>query len=168
MTNRRDDEDTPPGQRHAYQGMSDLGYGYGSGDYGFRTYQRERGGQGRDHERDTATPGSRSGGSHSGKGPRGYQRSDERILEDVIHALTDSPDVDASDIDVKVERGEAYLYGWVDERRQKRAATSVSEGVRGVADVFNSIRIRQQGENGEVNGNVGYRRDNPAREEGQG
>lgn len=173
MTNKRDDRPAPAGQEHSFQGESgDLGYGYGSGDYGFRSY-----GQGRDHERDTATLRSNTGGSHYGKGPRGYQRSDARIHEDVIHALTDSHDVDASDIDVKVERAEVYLYGWVDDRRQKRAATDVVEGVRGVADVFNSVRIRQPGESGEVNGNVGYRGggyspDQPAGEtqggEGQG
>ena len=37
-------------------------------------------------------------GSHFGKGPKGYKRSDDSIYEDVCYDLTVSPDVDASDI----------------------------------------------------------------------
>ncbi|HLA12907.1 MAG TPA: hypothetical protein VJ023_20140 [Pyrinomonadaceae bacterium] len=44
-------------------------------------------------------------GSHRGKGPRGYKRSDERIQEDVNERLTDYDALDASDIEVVVNSG---------------------------------------------------------------
>lgn len=69
-------------------------------------------------------------------------RDDERLREDVIHALTDHGDIDATDIEVRVERGEVYLYGFVGERRQKRLAAEVAFDTRGVLDVYNSIRTR--------------------------
>ena len=40
----------------------------------------------------------------SGRGPKGYRRSDERIAEEVSEALARHPDIDASDIEVRVER----------------------------------------------------------------
>ncbi len=41
-----------------------------------------------------------------GRGPRSYRRSDARIEEDVNEELTRHPDLDAGDIEVKVENGE--------------------------------------------------------------
>jgi hypothetical protein len=38
-------------------------------------------------------------GPHAGRGPKGYQRSDERIKEDICDCLTRDPDVDASEIE---------------------------------------------------------------------
>src|SRR5688500_7957044 len=70
-------------------------------------------------------------GPYSGRGPRGYQRSDERIREDVCERLTRSWDVDAEDIDVRVRGGEVTLTGSVMDRYQKRMAEEAIEGVPG-------------------------------------
>jgi len=80
-------------------------------------------------------------GLHAGKGPRGYRRSDERIQEDVCDLLEHDPDVDASDIEVMVQDGEVTLSGTVDERWTKRHAEDVVEGVPGIRDVHNRLRI---------------------------
>jgi hypothetical protein len=82
---------------------------------------------------------------HRGRGPRGYRRSDERILEDVHRRLTDDPQVDASDIEVTVRDGEVTLSGTVDDRRARRRAEDIAEGVSGVTHVQNNTRVRQGG-----------------------
>lgn len=83
--------------------------------------------------------------SHVGKGPRGWQRSDERIREDVCEALARHPEVDASDIDVKVQNCEVTLTGNVTEREAKRIAEDVVERVFGVKDVQNQIKVKPGG-----------------------
>jgi hypothetical protein len=77
------------------------------------------------------------------RGPRGYRRSDARIHEDICEALTRDPDVDAGDIEVVVQNGDVTLGGTVEERRWKRQAEAIAEGVRGVNDIFNLIRVRR-------------------------
>ena len=83
--------------------------------------------------------------SHVGKGPKGWQRSDERIREDVCEALARHPEVDASDIDVKVQNCEVTLTGNVTERDAKRIAEDVVERVFGVKDVQNQIKVKPDG-----------------------
>lgn len=76
-----------------------------------------------------------------GRGPKGYQRSNERIREDVCEQLTDDALVDASDIQVSIDQGIVTLEGRVDDRRQKRRAEDVVEQVSGVRDVHNRLRV---------------------------
>lgn len=85
-------------------------------------------------------------GRFFGKGPKGYQRSDDRIREDVNEALYVHHDVDATDIDVSVEGGVVTLAGVVDSRRTKRMAEDAVEHVTGVKDVLNHLRLRSTGE----------------------
>jgi hypothetical protein len=80
-------------------------------------------------------------GLFRGRGPRGYQRSDERIHEEVCETLTDDGSVDASDIDVRVDNGEVTLSGTVHSRDEKRRAEDVIENLPGVRDVHNSLTI---------------------------
>lgn len=82
-------------------------------------------------------------GQHKGKGPRQYQRSDERIKEDVCERLSDDSFIDASDIDVKVEGSEVTLSGTVDSRTAKRRAEDLIENVSGVKNVQNNLRVSQ-------------------------
>ncbi len=91
----------------------------------------------------------RNGGmtSHRGKGPKDYKRSDERIREDVSDRLSDSHDVDASDIDVKVSGGEVTLSGQVNSKSEKRRAEDIAESVSGVNNVQNHLRVNQQQQN---------------------
>ena len=76
-----------------------------------------------------------------GVGPLGYQRSDERISDDVCERLTRHGRVDASQIQFNVKDGEVTLQGKVPYREMKRLAEDVVERVSGVKDVHNEIKV---------------------------
>lgn len=92
--------------------------------------------------------------SHSGRGPKGYTRSDERIREDVSDRLTDDWLVDASNIEVTVLGGEVTLSGTVDSRQAKHRAEDCAESVPGVRDVQNNLRVQQPGESQSALGSI--------------
>lgn len=79
---------------------------------------------------------------HVGKGPKGFQRSDDRVHEECCQSLQDDGQLDASEIEVTVKGGEVTLTGTVSDRNQKRMAESCCDGVRGVKDVHNQIRVK--------------------------
>jgi len=81
-------------------------------------------------------------GSYTGRGPRGYQRGDERIREDVCDRLTDDPRIDAADVEVQVARGEVTLTGSVRTREEKRFTEDLVERITGVREVNNSLKVR--------------------------
>jgi len=81
-------------------------------------------------------------GPHSGKGPRNYQRSDDRIRDDVNDRLTAHGWIDATEIECSVENREVLLTGFVDSRAVKHAAEDVAESVNGVREVRNHLRVR--------------------------
>lgn len=74
-------------------------------------------------------------------GPKGWQRSDDRIHEDVCARLTADGHVDASDIEVIVHHGEVTLNGTVDDRGQRDRVIHIAESVRGVIDVVGRVRV---------------------------
>lgn len=78
---------------------------------------------------------------HRGRGPKGYQRSDDRINDEVCHRLTDDPWLDASNINVAVSGGEVTLSGSVDNREAKHRAERLVEDIPGVSHVQNNLRI---------------------------
>ena len=82
---------------------------------------------------------------HRGRGPKGYIRSDNRIREDVCDRLTDDPDIDASEIDVRVANGEVTLTGTVTDRTAKRHADNLAERIGGVRHVQNNLRVSPAG-----------------------
>jgi hypothetical protein len=112
--------------------------GGGSGGRGAEQSRRFGGGSG----------GGASTPDHRGRGPKGYRRSDGRILEDVNDRLTEDPRVDASEIQVDVQAGEVTLTGTVDSREARRRAEDVAEGASGVTYVMNNLRVRQPGGSG--------------------
>ncbi|WP_139812138.1 BON domain-containing protein [Ensifer aridi] len=119
-------------RREGYGGAHGGGYGgegYRGGMYG--------GGYGE--------PRSDRFGQYRGRGPKGYQRSDERIREDVCDRLSDDRSVDASEIEVRVSNCEVTLSGTVEGREQKRRAEDCAEEVSGVKNVQNNLRVSQQG-----------------------
>jgi hypothetical protein len=121
-------------------------FGTGSQGFGMPPYRRK--------PSYTSGMGSYSGqGSYAGRGPRGWHRSDERILEDVNERLTDHPDIDATDIEVAVKNGEVTLTGLVESRPVKRMAEDVAESASGVREIHNQLRIRE------------YREERPQREQ---
>ena len=80
--------------------------------------------------------------NYAGRGPRGYQRTDERIREDVCDRLTDDPRIDASDIEVHIKGGELTLAGSVRTREEKRVTEDLVERITGVREVNNHLRVR--------------------------
>jgi len=86
-------------------------------------------------------------GYHRGKGPKGYRRSDERILEEVNDRLADDPYLDAREIEVTVQNGDITLSGTIDDRYAKRRAEDIVESVSGVHNVENRLRIFQEEKN---------------------
>jgi len=84
-----------------------------------------------------------NGGGFRGKGPKDYQRSDERLTEDINERLTYDDEVDASEISVAVASGEATLSGTVGTRREKRRAEDLADDVPGITHVQNNLRVKQ-------------------------
>jgi osmotically-inducible protein OsmY len=80
-------------------------------------------------------------GEHRGRGPKGYQRSDERIHEEICECLTDDHFIDASDIEIAVQGGIVTLTGTVSSRHEKRRAEDLIENLSGVQDINNSLRV---------------------------
>jgi hypothetical protein len=97
---------------------------------------RERGGYWRQYEDQHAR--------YAGRGPKNYQRSDDRIQEEVCDCMTDDPMLDASDVEVHVSSGVVTLTGTVSSRDQKRRAEDVAERVSGVKDVTNQLRVSRE------------------------
>jgi osmotically-inducible protein OsmY len=81
-------------------------------------------------------------GPHAGRGPKGYQRPEERIREEINDRLTAHGLVDATDVEVRIQSGEVTLTGFVDSRAAKRAAEDCADDVQGVREVHNHLRIR--------------------------
>ncbi|MCC6927640.1 MAG: BON domain-containing protein [Gemmatimonadaceae bacterium] len=91
-----------------------------------------------------AMDGGTWGASFAGRGPKGWQRSDERMREDLNEALARHPGIDASEIEVAVDNGEITLSGTVRDRRHKRAAEDVAENIFGASEIQNHLRVRRQ------------------------
>jgi osmotically-inducible protein OsmY len=143
------------GSERGYPGYGGYGYGgytgsgYGGG-YGNNAGEW-RGGSAMGYESGTSryqgrqNQGNWQQQNYSGRGPRNYQRSDDRIEEDVNEALTRHPGLDASEIEVRVQNGEVTLTGTVDSRQDKRMAEDAAESCAGVRDVHNQLRVSSAG-----------------------
>lgn len=81
---------------------------------------------------------------HRGKGPAGYTRSKERLLEDANERLMRDSSVDASKITVTCENNEITLDGTVDSRAAKRRAEDIVEDISGVNHVQNNLRVESR------------------------
>jgi osmotically-inducible protein OsmY len=82
----------------------------------------------------------------SGVGPKGYKRSDDRIEEEVCNVLLKDKNINASDIEVKVKDGIVTLSGTVENRSDKLEAEMAIEGVAGVEDINNEIKLKKWGD----------------------
>jgi osmotically-inducible protein OsmY len=83
-------------------------------------------------------------GPETGQGPSGYQRSDERIKEDINERLTQHGRLNAANIQVEVDNCNVTLKGTVNNRHMKRMAEDVADSVMGVRDVNNQIKIQDR------------------------
>jgi hypothetical protein len=76
-----------------------------------------------------------------GRGPKGYERSDERLLEIICERLTEDSHVDASDIEVQVTNKEVSLTGTVRDRWSKHHIEDVVAECSGVTEIHNQLRV---------------------------
>ncbi len=134
------------GERYPHR---DFTYGRG-GDYGAGSWGRYGGGEQNwrggsmtsAYDSGYGSSGATSYGSHRGKGPKGYERSDDRIKETVCERLSDDPRIDASEISVSVTSGTVRLTGTVDSREEKYAVEEMIANCGGVKDVDNQLRVQ--------------------------
>jgi osmotically-inducible protein OsmY len=80
--------------------------------------------------------------SFRGRGPQGYQRSDERLKEIICERLTDDPAIDASNITIEVTGQIVKLTGTVDDRSTKYEVEELIESCGGVKDIDNQLRVQ--------------------------
>lgn len=80
-----------------------------------------------------------------GRGPKGYQRADDRISDEVHQRLTDDHWLDASEINVAVANGDVTLSGSVESREAKHRAERIVEDLSGVKHVQNNLRVQSGG-----------------------
>jgi hypothetical protein len=76
-------------------------------------------------------------------GPKGYQRSDERLREDISERLMQARHIDSSDVTVQVAAAKVILEGTVPERRMKHAIEDLVDACPGVQDIENGIRVKR-------------------------
>jgi hypothetical protein len=103
-----------------------VGYGYGQGSYGVA---------------DAGTGEQEETQRRPRVWPKGYQRSDERIREEVIDRLDRAPDIDLAQITLDVAAGVVTLSGAVPDRRAKRMVEDLVDQVDGVSEIQNDLRI---------------------------
>ncbi len=155
-TDRRRDPDQFGQDRYSRDRSGSESFGRGSRDYNEDRGFIERAGDelrswfGDEDAERRRDRDMREAGQHRGRGPRGYQRSDARVLEDVNDRLTEDPHIDASEIEVTVVNREVTLTGTVNSRFEKRHAEDLAESVSGVTHVQNNLRIQQAADAGMV------------------
>jgi hypothetical protein len=76
-------------------------------------------------------------------GPKGYQRSDERLREVISERLMEARDIDSSEVTVAVSGAKVVLEGTVPERRMKHAIEDLADACPGVQDIENRIRVQR-------------------------
>jgi hypothetical protein len=139
----RESVNYPSGQSFGDQSESYGPQGYGRGGSRLMRYGRHEGGE--------SYGESSAQGRYSGVGPKGYKRSPERLKEQVCDRLEENGELDASEIEVKMEQdGTVTLTGSVENRYMKRIAEDIAGSVTGVSDVSNQLKVRSR--NGEQGG----------------
>ena len=143
------DRDAAWRDRPAMPAYTGVGHGHyaepgyiGSHEYDRQTYGGPYPGQRQGAREWSSVEGWRVPGPHTGRGPRGYQRTDERIREEINERLTAHGLIDATEVECGVRSGEVTLTGFVDSRAAKRAAEDLAEDVYGVREVHNELRVR--------------------------
>jgi hypothetical protein len=80
--------------------------------------------------------------SHRGRGPKGYERSDERLREIICERLTDDPWIDASEVTIEVNNKTVRLTGTVDNRQTKYEIEELIERSTNVREIDNQLRVQ--------------------------
>jgi len=126
-------------QRQGYSGSFGQNSGQGSSESYGQSYGRNSG----NYNQGQSRWGSESSfESKSGRGPKGYRRSDDRIKEEICDLLTSHHEVDPSEVEIKVSNCEVTLTGSVNSRNEKRMIEDLASQVQGVSDVTNQLRVQ--------------------------
>lgn len=133
------------------RGRQELSYGRGNETHCNNEFGSSRFGQSGSGSLSTS---GRQTGEHKGKGPKGYQRSDERIKEDINDRLSDDEHIDASNTDVTIENGEVTLSGTVNSKEAKRRAEDAAEAISGIKNIENRIRVTTEKSDNEASGSA--------------
>ena len=113
------------------QGQYGQSFGEAGRTYGEQGFGQSRYGYGHESERRR----------RAGRGPKGYQRSDERLKEDICERLMNADHIDAGDVSVEVKDGKVSLEGTVSQRRMKHAIEDIVDDCIGVKDIDNRVRV---------------------------
>jgi BON domain len=133
----------PPPRYFGTGMMAHGGPGFTGGYYGFGTGSPEPDWRsGRRHPLGDPEPDWRTERRYP-PGPKGYQRSDERLREDISERLMAARYIDSSDVTVNVSAAKVVLEGTVPERRMKHAIEDLVDACPGVQDIDNRIRVRR-------------------------
>lgn len=128
-------------------GFTGGAYGYGSGprdqrsledeysDESALSYEQGRAGQ------DYGRYGSPYRNRPFAPGPKGYQRSDERLKEDISERLMEAHHIDSSEVTVDVRGAKVILEGVVPSRHMKHAIEDLVDACPGVQDIENRVRV---------------------------
>jgi hypothetical protein len=87
-----------------------------------------------------------SGASHEpapmpARGPKNYQRSDDRIKEDIYDKLMHDHRINADEVVIEVSAGIVTLLGSVAHRQMKHWIEDIAADCAGVKDVENKLRV---------------------------
>jgi hypothetical protein len=80
-------------------------------------------------------------GTGAGQDTQGIQRSNERIYDEASEGIIRHDHVDASGVNVRVERGEVTLEGTVSSHREKRMAEEDVNSLPGIKNVHNRLQV---------------------------
>jgi hypothetical protein len=80
-------------------------------------------------------------GTGAGQDTQGIQRSNERIYDEASEGIIRHGHVDASGVNVRVERGEVTLEGTVSSHREKRMAEEDVNSLPGIKNVHNRLQV---------------------------
>jgi len=108
--------------------------------------ERRRDAEALEDERDERRAERRDRRDFRGVGPRIRHDEDEDLREEICDRLRDDPDLDASDILVRVIDNEAILDGAVRSKRDAERAHHLANDVRGIVFVRNRLRVGRSGE----------------------
>lgn len=78
----------------------------------------------------------------SGVGPKGWKLSNEKLREKICEVLTNSYEVDPTEMEVTVEEGIVYLKGFIKSRGMKAVAVDLVYSIPGVEDVITQLQIK--------------------------
>ena len=92
----------------------------------------------------------RSAMARQSQSPR-YRRPDERVLDDVWHRISVAA-VDPQDVEIEVSEGVVTLSGRVSTRFEKRIIEDIADGVFGVKEVHNHLRLARMASEGRPTG----------------